>query len=145
MLVVCKYYLCTTPQQRCIYVACLLGMLCNACNQTDAVIILFYNVTRTPHNHPPPPREWRFPLHHRWPSMTSSNGNIFRSPVNSSHKGQWRGALMFSLICVWINGWVNNREAGDSRRYRTHYDVTVMQNVSYCMSYTFDAIWLFRH
>ena len=47
-------------------------------------------------------------------------------PVNSPHKGQWRGALMFSLICVWINGWVNNREAGDLRRYRTHYDVTVM-------------------
>ena len=32
----------------------------------------------------------------------------------------------FSLICVWINGWVNNREAGDLRRYRAHYDVTVM-------------------
>ena len=27
-------------------------------------------------------------------------------PVNSPHKGQWRGALMFSLICVWIYGWV---------------------------------------
>ena len=51
---------------------------------------------------------------------------IHRSPVNSSHKGQWRGALMFSLIGVWINGWVNNREAGDLRRYRAHYDVTVM-------------------
>ena len=35
-------------------------------------------------------------------------------------------SLMFSLICVWINGWVNNREAGDLRRYRSHYDVTVM-------------------
>ena len=35
-------------------------------------------------------------------------------------------ALMFSLICVWINGWVNNREAGDLRRYRGHYDVIVM-------------------
>ena len=33
---------------------------------------------------------------------------------------------MFSLICVWINGWVNNREAGDLRRYRAHYDVSVM-------------------
>ena len=40
--------------------------------------------------------------------------------------GQWRGALMFSLICVWINGWVNNREADDLRRYRAHYDVSVM-------------------
>ena len=47
---------------------------------------------------------------------------IHRSP----QKGQWRVALMFSLICVWINGWVNNREAGYLRRYRAHYDVTVM-------------------
>ena len=52
---------------------------------------------------------------------------IQRSPVNSPHKGQWRGALMFSLICAWINGWVNNREAGDLRRHHAHYDVTVMQ------------------
>ena len=37
---------------------------------------------------------------------------IHRSPVKSPHKGQWRGALMFSLICARINGWVNNREAG---------------------------------
>ena len=48
---------------------------------------------------------------------------IHRSPVNSPHKGQWRGALMFSLI--WDN-WVNNREAGDLRRHRAHYDVIVM-------------------
>ena len=45
---------------------------------------------------------------------------------NSPHKGQWSGALMFYLICVWINGWVNNREAGDLRRHRANYDVTVM-------------------
>ena len=50
---------------------------------------------------------------------------IHRSPVNSPHKGQWRGALFF-FICVWINDWVNNREAGDLRRYRAHYDVIVM-------------------
>ena len=47
---------------------------------------------------------------------------IHRSPVNSPHKGQWRGAVMFSLIWAWINGWVNNREAGDLRHYRAHYD-----------------------
>ena len=69
--------------------------------------------------------------------MTSSNGNIFprycpfvrrihRSPVNSSHKGQWRGALMFSLICAWRNGWVNDREAGNLRRHHAHYGITVM-------------------
>ena len=33
---------------------------------------------------------------------------------------------MFYLICVWINGWINNGEAGDLRRYRTHFDVIVM-------------------
>ena len=69
--------------------------------------------------------------------MASSNGDIFRvtghlygeftgPPVNSPPKGQWHGALMFSLICVWKNSLVNNREAGDLRRHRTHYDVTVM-------------------
>ena len=51
---------------------------------------------------------------------------IHRSPVNSPHKGHWRGALMFSLICAWINVWVNNGEAGYSRRHGAHYDVTLM-------------------
>ena len=46
--------------------------------------------------------------------------------ANSPHKGQWHGALMFSLICAWTNGWVNNRDAGDLRRHCAHYDVTVM-------------------
>ena len=41
-------------------------------------------------------------------------------------QGQWRGALMSALICVRINGWVNNREAGDLRRYRAHSDAIVM-------------------
>ena len=52
---------------------------------------------------------------------------IHRPPVNSPHKSQWRGALMFSLICVLVNGWENNRKAGDLRRYRAHYDVIVIQ------------------
>ena len=61
------------------------------------------------------PRYWRFVR------------GIHRSPVNSLHKGQWCGASVFSLICAWENGWVNNREAGDLRRHRTHYDVIVMK------------------
>ena len=60
------------------------------------------------------PRYWPFVREIHW------------SPVNSPHKGQWRGALMSSLICSWINGWVNNGDAGDLRRHRTHYDVTVI-------------------
>ena len=68
--------------------------------------------------------------------MTSSNGNIFRvtahlrgnhrSLMNSPDRGQWREALMFSLICAWTNSWVNNGEAGYFRRHCAHYDVTVM-------------------
>ena len=66
--------------------------------------------------------KWKhFPRH--WPFVRG----IHRSPVISPHKGQWRGALMFSLICTWMNGRVNNREAGDLRRHRLHYDVTVMK------------------
>ena len=68
--------------------------------------------------------KWKhFPRY--WPFVRG----IHRSPVNSPHKGQWRGALMFSLICVWINGWVNNGKAGDLRRYRAHYDVSVMNTL----------------
>ena len=86
--------------------------------------------------------------------MTSSNGNIFRItdpvPVNSPHKGQWRGALMFSLICAWINDWVNNCEAVDLRRHRGHYDVNVMNiqcHVNVCMGQqpektsAIDTVW----
>ena len=50
------------------------------------------------------------------------------APVNSPHKGQWRGTLMFSLIFTRMNGWVNNGEAGDLRRHRAHYDITAMMN-----------------
>ena len=76
--------------------------------------------------------------------MTSSNGNIFRVTgllcgELTGHrwiplKGQWRGTLMFSLICAGIKGWVNNREAGDLRRHRAHYDVTVMTAHSHLIS-----------
>ena len=62
-----------------------------------------------------------------WPFVQG----IHRSPVNSPHKGPWRGALKFSVICVWINDWVNNRKAGDLRRHLGHYDVIVM-TTHYC-------------
>ena len=56
--------------------------------------------------------------------------------MNFPHKGQWRGALRFSLIFVRINGWANNREAGHLRRYRAHYDVMVM---------TMPVFWVYWH
>ena len=67
-------------------------------------------------------KKWKhFPRY--WPFVRG----IHRSPVNSPHKGQWRRALMFSLICVWISDWVNNREAGGLRRYCAHHNVIVMK------------------
>ena len=62
-----------------------------------------------------------------FPRYWSFVRGIHRSSVNSPHKGQWRGALVLTLICARINGWVNNREAGDLRRHRAHYDVIVLQ------------------
>ena len=62
--------------------------------------------------------------------MTSSSGNIFR--VTGPLCGEFTGnrwiprTKMFSLICAWINGWVNNCEVGDLRRHRAHYDIIVM-------------------
>ena len=52
---------------------------------------------------------------------------IHRWLVDSPHEGQWRRALMISLICAWTNDVANNRDAGDLRRHRAYYDVTVMQ------------------
>ena len=65
--------------------------------------------------------KWKhFPRY--WPFLRG----IHRWPVNSPHKGQWRRALIFSLICAWINDWIDNREAGDLRRHRPNYDFIVM-------------------
>ena len=65
--------------------------------------------------------------------MTSSNGNIFCVTGHlcgefTSHrwiphtKASVSELWFFSLICAWINGWVNNGEAGDLRRHRAQYD-----------------------
>ena len=48
--------------------------------------------------------KWKY-FPHNWPIVWE----LHRWPVNSTHKGRWRGALMLSLICTWINDWVNNR------------------------------------
>ena len=65
--------------------------------------------------------KWKhFPRY--WPFVRG----IHCSPVNSPHKGQWHGASMFLLICAWNKRLNNNLEAGDLRRHRGHYVVTVM-------------------
>ena len=84
--------------------------------------------------------KWKhFP--HYWPFVRG----IHQSPVNSPHKGQWRRASMFSLICAWINGWVKNREAADSRRHRVHYDVIVMWKIWWLITHSnkiLNEIWV---
>ena len=82
------------------------------------------------------PSSWRHQME-PFSALLALCAGIHRSPVNSPHKGQWRGALMFSLISAWINDWINNREAGDLRRYRAHYDVIVM----FCCIRRFLAAW----
>ena len=96
--------------------------------------------------------EWKhFP--HNWPFVRG----IHRSPVNSLHKGQWRGVLMISLIGAWINDRVNNREAGDLRRHRAYDNIIVMVRKhiddckcpSFCMYLrpllTLIPTWLSKH
>ena len=76
---------------------------------------------------------WQVPLHDaviewkHFPRYWLFVRGIHWSPVNSTHKGHWRGPLMFSLTCVWIIDWVNNREAGEMKRHRAHYGVIVIK------------------
>ena len=95
------------------------GKCCNPISYNDVLASRISNVCKW---HDDVIRWKHFPRY--WPFVRG----IHWSPVNSHHKDQWRGALMFSLICTWINGWLNSGEAGYLRRYRAHYDVTVMIN-----------------
>ena len=63
------------------------------------------------------PRNWPFVREIHW------------LPVNSPQEGQWRGALMFPLLCALTNVWANNRDAGDLRRQRANYDVTILHKI----------------
>ena len=71
--------------------------------------------------------KWKhFPRY--WPFVRG----IHRSPVNSPHKKASDAEPFWFFICAWINGWVNDGDAGDVRRHRAHYDVTVMWLYGYC-------------
>ena len=88
--------------------------------QSSASLAFVRGIRRGPVNSP-----------HKWPvtrKMFPFDDVIMPSPhlVCYSSKDQWCGALMSSLICAWINGWVNNGEAGDLRCHCAHYDITVV-------------------
>ena len=106
------------------HVALKFGICFDTENLTYLVTILRQFITHVFLNHDDVIKWKHFPRN--WPFVRE----IHRSPVNFPHKGQWRGALMFSLIYAWINDWVNNREAGDLRRQHGHYDVIVMMHFS---------------
>ena len=48
-----------------------------------------------------------------FPRYRSFVRGIHRWPMDTLYKGQWRGALMFSLICAWANCRANTRDTGD--------------------------------
>ena len=77
-------------------------VVCHLCACVCSYVCEFYHAGAIKWEH--------FPLY--WPSVRG----IHWSPVNSPHKGQWRGALMFSLTCAWTNGSANNRLSKQSRR-----------------------------
>ena len=85
---------------------------------------------------------------HSHDMMTSSNGNIFR--VTGHLCGEFTGTKasdaelwLFSLICARINSWVNNGEAGELRRHRAHYDVTVMVKLMNAINHTMHVYYIY--
>ena len=128
VIVLSRIHLCYTAmvynsiaQHSCAYIYIYICVcVCLCINKTNYPISIIIKFPDYPWSHDDVIKWKHFPRY--WPFVRG----IDRSPANSPQKGQWRGALMFSLICVWINDWVNNREAGDLRHYRAHYDVIVM-------------------
>ena len=60
-----------------------------------------------------------------FPRLTICAGN---SPVTGEFPAERPVTRSFDIFFIraWMNGWLNNREAGDLRSHRAHYDVTVM-------------------
>ena len=59
-----------------------------------------------------------------WPFVWGIHRSRWIPHTKASDAELW--CFLWSLICVWIHGWVNNREAGDLRRHRCYYNVNVM-------------------
>ena len=116
-----SFYLHITPWTKCLPF-CRRHFQMNV--STLVQIVGWLNVTHYFLNHDDVIKWKHFPRY--WPFVLG----IHRSLVNSPHKGQWREALIFSLICVWNNSWVNNGDAGDLRHNRVHFDVIVTPMVN---------------
>ena len=82
---------------------------------------------------------------------------VVNLPVTGEFPAQRPVTLSFDVFfdMLWINDWVNNREAGDLRRHRGHYDVIVMQshakiqrsschtsyNINHAMQFNLFLLW----
>ena len=63
--------------------------------------------------------KWKYFLRY-WPCVRE----IHRWLV-VTHKGQWRGDLMFSFMCIWRKGWAKHQDGDDLSRHRAHHDIAV--------------------
>ena len=66
------------------------------------------------------------------------------SLVNTAHKGQGRGALIFSLIYTWTNAWVRNQDAGGLKHHHAHYHISIMTCNSWYTYVCVRFIWNIR-
>ena len=79
------------------------------------------------------PCYWSFVWEIHWP------------PVGFPHNGQWRGALILSVICAWTNGWSKTQDARNLRHNHAHYDVTVInfQSTFHCIyPHIYDPVFI---
>ena len=89
--------------------------------------------------------KWKhFPRY--WPFVRRNH----RSPVNSPHKGQWRGALILSFICAWIHAWVKKSwvwwfETPSRSLWRHLNDVGELSIINSCPIFLATDIWIFWH
>ena len=130
-----KFIILIWIMKRCIYLKCYIKSNHEMYYQMNPLLYVGCFSSSLPHDDV---IKWKhFPRY--WPFVRG----IHRFPVNYPHKGQWRGDLMFSLICARINGWVNNGEAGDLRRHHAHFDVIVVLNSMAVVSYSLEVrAWL---
>ena len=62
-----------------------------------------------------------------WPFVRRIHRHRWIPITKASHAELW----CFLWSAPWINGWVNNRDAGDLRRHRAHYDVIIMGDIAW--------------
>ena len=103
------------------------------CHKAAKCISIYWQPCRTPWSW------WRHQMETFSALLALCAGN---SPVTGEFPSQRPVTRSFdaSLICAWINAWVNHREAGDLKPHCAHYDVTVM--VLIIQTLHFLSLWL---